>query len=144
MHYKYLLFGFIFSFVLSSILAAIEPIKITQVLDTNQFKTEDGKIISLANVSTFSIQDPDSFKQKFAFKVYKYAQKNLIDKELLNEFVSENDSIKKVHLWKKRLIFLSSVNESYLDYGFGYFDPEPKSEYSPNTKEQQIEPKINF
>ena len=102
--------GFIFSLFVCSILLAKEQVKIIQILDTNLFKTEDGKIISLANVGTISIEDPDSFKQKFAFKVFDYAKKTLLDKEFLAEFVNDGDSIRKAHLWKKYLLLYDSVN----------------------------------
>jgi len=123
---RHLHFGFIFSLFLCSIVQAKEPVKIIQILDTNLFKTANGKIISLANVRTISIQDPDSFKQKFAIKVYRFAEKTLVDKVLFMEVATENDSVLIVHLWDE---LLESVNRKFLQMGYGYFDPKPDSKY---------------
>ena len=76
MRYQNLIFMFIFSFVVNTIGQVKEPVKIIQILDTNLFKSADGKIISLANVKTISIDDQDSLRQKFAYKVYSFAKKN--------------------------------------------------------------------
>ncbi|MBC8183807.1 hypothetical protein H8E88_22165 [candidate division KSB1 bacterium] len=127
MRYRYcFIVGFIFSFFLCFILQAKEPVRIIQILDTNLFKTADGKIISLANVKTISIQDPDSLRQKFTFKVYGFAEKSLINKVLFMEVATENDSVLIVHLWDE---MLESVNKKILQNGYGYFDPEPDGKY---------------
>jgi len=127
MRYRHcLIFGYIFSFVLSFIVQAKEPVRITQILDTNLFKTADGKIISLANVKIISIQDPDSLRQRFAFRVYSFAEKSLINKVLFLEVATENDSVLIVHLWDE---LFESVNRKFLQMGYGYFDPKPDSKY---------------
>ena len=111
---------------MSFIVQAKDPVKIVQILDTNLFKTADGKIISLANVRTISIQDPDSFKQKFAFKIYGFAEKSLVNKVLFLEVATEHDSVLIIHLWDE---LLESVNRKFLQMGYGYFDPKPDSKY---------------
>jgi hypothetical protein len=107
-------------------LQAKEPVKIIQILDTNLFKTADGKIISLANLQTISIENPDSLKRNFALKVYRYAEKSLINKVLFVEVATKNDSVVVVHLWDE---LMESVNRKFLHEGYGYFTPEPKSKY---------------
>ena len=78
--------------------------KIIEILNTNLFKTANGEILSLANVKTFSIQDADSFKQKFAFRIYRFAEKRLKNKVLFMDVATENDSVKVVHLWDEMAI----------------------------------------
>jgi len=74
---------------------------------------------------------------KFAFKVYNYAKIVLLNRDLLVEFTSENDSIKKVHIWKKHLLLNESINEKFFELGYGYFEASPENKY--NSKYERAE-----
>jgi hypothetical protein len=119
---------FFFSLCICNFTYASEKIKITKIKDTNLFVTHDSLTISLSNVKTFSITDADSFKRNFALKVFKNAEKMLLDRVLFADIQEKNDSLVLVHLWeKKRIVGKSSINEAYLMNGWGSFDDSPQS-----------------
>lgn len=107
-----------------------EPIKITEIRDANLFQTEDGRLISLSNVESFSIFDSDSLKKQFAEEVVSYGQQWLVNDTLHLEYQYRADSVQFVHLFEKIGRTRRSINQLYLKKGFGYFVENPHSQYS--------------
>src|SRR4030067_2581322 len=78
-----------------------QELRIEKILDSNLFETADSTLISLVNVKTISINDPDSLKREFAKKTIKYGEKHLLGRSFLAEPVSQINTVTLVHLFKK-------------------------------------------
>jgi hypothetical protein len=104
-------------------------VRIAKIIDSNLFQTTDSILISLANVNTISITDPDSLKREFAKKTIKYGKDHLLGRSFIAERAGMADSVIFVHLFEELLFARLSINKAYLRKGFGYFLPEPGSRY---------------
>src|SRR4030067_3046905 len=106
-----------------------QELRIEKILDSNLFETADSTLISLANVKTISINDPDSLKREFAEKTIKYGKEHLLGRSFIAERVSKTDSVLFVHLFKELPFTRLSINKEYLLKGYGYFSPDQDSRY---------------
>ena len=109
---------------------ANERIVISEVRDTNLFLTEQGQRISLANVQTISIADPDSFRQQFAFEALKKVEKRLLNHSYVMEIKQHQDSLSLVHLWQPLPLGRQSINKEFLSKGWGSFVPLPPNNWT--------------
>lgn len=107
-----------------------EPVIIVSIRDANLFQIEDGRLISLSNIETFSVFDSDSSKKHFAEEVLNYGKQWLLNRTLQSEFQYSADSVQFVHLFEKVGRTRRSINQLYLKKGFGYFVENPYSQYS--------------
>jgi hypothetical protein len=109
---------------------AEETVKIKLIHDTNLFETQDGQFISLSNVQTISINDSDSFRQRFALRVHKDVKDLLLHRSFIVENSDQQDSITLTHLWRRLPLGRESINEKFLTHGWGMFIPAPESDYA--------------
>jgi len=118
-----------------------QKVRIIYINDTNQFQIQDSTAISLANIRTYSIYDPDSLKRKFASKAYRNTTRHLLDHQFQMETTGLSDSVAQVHLFRNILFIKQSLNERFLQLGFGFFNPEPESKYTKQYRRASNEAK---
>ncbi len=109
---------------------AEQPCKIISVKDTNLFLTKDSLLISLANVETPSLHDPDSLRRKMAQRYFIKIEKLLLSNSFMMETASRDHDTAQVHLFKRLSVGGQSINKFFLREGWGVFNPNPASEYS--------------
>jgi hypothetical protein len=103
-----------------------ETAKIVEIIDTNLFRTETNELVSLANLKTISIHDPDSSNIQLAKMTMKYLSQHLLYKIVKIECV-EKDTISLVDIQIVRNV-LQDVSLSFemLRFGYGRLVEEPQ------------------
>jgi len=122
-----------FSIVISAFPVDPENVIITEIIDCNLFKLEDGRLITLANVNLPGRKSFSSYRKKVLVKkILKYEEDNLIGRRLYAEFADsvQSDSVYAVHLFNRYPVNKCHFNLYFLEKGFGYYNPEPESQYT--------------
>ena len=106
-------------------LQAEEKVFIHKIIDTNLFQTDTGQLISLANIATISIHDPDLTRAKFAQAVLDKTKHLLESRPCTIEQLCLCDSVIIVLMWQSALVGNKSINGHYLQKGWGFFKENP-------------------
>ena len=111
---------------------AREKVHIDQILDCNRFLLKDGRTIQLVNVETPSRADTSGFNKQVIRQILDYMKKEVCRTSLYMEIADtlKKKNVYRVHLFQKFDLNSVNVNQGFLSRGFGFYQPEPSTDYS--------------